>query len=303
MLGKNLIVTKDPENVKAVLSTKFADFGLGERLTAFGPLTGNGIFTSDGSHWENSRVSAPGFTAKHPCLCYQAMIRPNFARSQVAELDKLEDHIQNLISLISKDESTIDLQTLFYNLTFDTATEFLVGKSVGCQLAGAGSEADMVAKAFDYAETQIAVRLRLGRFAVLHYDRKFQHACAILHRAFDDLIDRASTELRQEKEGCKYPERYVFIKELLKVKTDREQVRAQALNVLIAGRDTTAGLLSNLFHALARNPRVWTKLQDEVSKLGGERPDYATLRGDLPYLKAVLNEGMWHETMFLAAES
>jgi hypothetical protein len=56
MLGNSLIATMDPENVKAVLSTKFADFGLGQRLTAFGPLIGKGIFTSDGSHWEHSRV-------------------------------------------------------------------------------------------------------------------------------------------------------------------------------------------------------------------------------------------------------
>ena len=56
MLGKSLLMTIDPENVKAVLSTKFEDFGLGQRLLAFGPFIGQGIFTSDGAHWERSRV-------------------------------------------------------------------------------------------------------------------------------------------------------------------------------------------------------------------------------------------------------
>lgn len=38
--------TIDPENVKAVLATNFKDFGLGQRQRAFGPLLGQGIFTT-----------------------------------------------------------------------------------------------------------------------------------------------------------------------------------------------------------------------------------------------------------------
>lgn len=59
MIGKSLIMTMDPENIKAVLSTRFNDFGLGQRLLAFGPFIGKGIFTSDGAHWEHSRVRMP----------------------------------------------------------------------------------------------------------------------------------------------------------------------------------------------------------------------------------------------------
>jgi cytochrome P450 len=221
------------------------------------------------------------------------MIRPNFARTQVAELDTLEIHIQNLISQIPEDGSTVDLQTLFYNMTFDTATEFLVGKSVGCQLAGKGTRGQLVAEAFNYAEKQMSTRLRLGRFAGLHRDAKFTRSCKLLHEVFDDLIGQARDEMRDAKENNMPDERYVFIKELLKLNTDLEQVRAEALNVLIAGRDTTAGLLSHIFHALARHPSVWAKLQAEVAQLKNQRPDYATLRGDMPYLKAILNEGTY----------
>jgi hypothetical protein len=56
-MGRSSVRTIDPENVKAVLATNFHDFGLGQRLKAFGPLLGSGIFTSDGAHWEHSRVS------------------------------------------------------------------------------------------------------------------------------------------------------------------------------------------------------------------------------------------------------
>lgn len=56
VLGRTFISTIEPENVKAILATNFKDFGLGQREEAFGPLLGKGIFTSDGAHWEHSRV-------------------------------------------------------------------------------------------------------------------------------------------------------------------------------------------------------------------------------------------------------
>ena len=56
-LGRKLWITRDPENVKAILATNFKDFGIGKRLNALGALLGQGIFTSDGTLWEHSRVS------------------------------------------------------------------------------------------------------------------------------------------------------------------------------------------------------------------------------------------------------
>lgn len=55
-LGLEVIATTEPENIKAILATSFKDFGLGGRLDAIGALLGQGIFTSDGLHWEHSRV-------------------------------------------------------------------------------------------------------------------------------------------------------------------------------------------------------------------------------------------------------
>lgn len=56
-MGRKFWVTRDPENVKAILATNFKDFGIGERFRSMGALLGQGIFTSDGGLWEHSRVS------------------------------------------------------------------------------------------------------------------------------------------------------------------------------------------------------------------------------------------------------
>ena len=39
-LGGKFIQTRDPENVKAILTTNFNDFGLGHRLDQMGPVLG-----------------------------------------------------------------------------------------------------------------------------------------------------------------------------------------------------------------------------------------------------------------------
>jgi len=61
---------------------------------------------------------------------------------------------------------------------------------------------------------------------------------------------------------------------------------------LIAGSDTTAVALSNIFYYLLSYPPVLTRLREELeSKLppGDEYPDM-TLLGQLPFLNAVINE-------------
>ncbi len=40
------INTIDIENIKTILASNFKDFGLGQRQDAFGPMLGQGIFTT-----------------------------------------------------------------------------------------------------------------------------------------------------------------------------------------------------------------------------------------------------------------
>lgn len=108
-----IIATCEPENVKTILSLKFKDYSFGNRAVAFTPLLGHGIFNADGEKWANSRH----------------MLRPNFARDQVADIEAFERHFQLMLKHIPRDGSTVDLQALFFRLTIDTATEFLFNHS------------------------------------------------------------------------------------------------------------------------------------------------------------------------------
>jgi cytochrome P450 len=130
------MTTIEPENVKTILSTKFGDYSLGRRRKeVFIPFLGHGIFSNDGASWERSRQ----------------LIRPNFTRQQVADLDMFEVHVSHLMDSIPRDGSTVDLQDLFFGLTMDSATEFLFGRSTNTLAPGLGTEsASQFVKAFVY---------------------------------------------------------------------------------------------------------------------------------------------------------
>jgi cytochrome P450 len=199
-----------------------------------------------------------------------------------------------MISKFPRDGTTFDLQPLFFNLTLDVATEFLFGQSANSISSIEGSEQHKFGKAFDFAQSGLGMRSRLGKLACLIRNKEFDHACKDVHAFVDDIVRKElekldSKDAEKAIDGDGKEERYIFLAELVKSTRDPKQLRDELLNILLAGRDTTAGLLSNTFHALVRQPRVWEKLKAEIGELKGTKPDYETLR-NLKYLKYILNE-------------
>lgn len=112
LLTYNVVLTCDAENIKSVLSHNFKSFGLPFPPKELDLLLSGGIFLKEGEAWHQSRE----------------LIRPSFARSQIADLDMLEKHVNTLIDSFPHDGSTVDLSTLFSQLTLSTAIEFLFGE-------------------------------------------------------------------------------------------------------------------------------------------------------------------------------
>lgn len=277
----DLICTIEAENVKTVLATKFKDYELpSTRKKAFHPLLGWGIFTNDGADWKHSRE----------------LLRPNFARDQVADLDNFEEHLGLMIDAIPKDgKTTVDLQELFFGLTIDTATEFLFGESTNV-LRGRNSPESRANLKFAEAwhQAQLELENKLVSSFLHRVPKEFKANIKIVHEHLDKYVQQG---LQYRKDFIRDPEkatsktgRYVFMHELVKAIDDPVRVRDEILNVLLAGRDTTASLLGNMWFTLARRPDIWAKLQREIEEtLGGKRPTFEQLK-DMKYLRAVMNE-------------
>ncbi|KAL4801770.1 cytochrome P450 [Aspergillus unguis] len=278
-LTSPIILTIEPQNVKTVLSLKFNDYSMGDRLQTFGPLLGHGIFTSDGEDWARSR----------------GMVRPNFVKDQVAHLEVFEEMMEDLFALIPEDGSTVDLQNLFFGFTIDSATEFLTGHNVHTlkkRREGIENDGLDFANAFDYALDEIAMNNRLGPLMFLNRDKKAVEARKVCKQMVDQFIEKAM-DMREKGEkgekGEKDERRYMFLYGLAQHTDDRQRIRDELMNLLLAGRDTTASLLGGLFFMLAKHPEVWAKLQEEVATLEGKPPTYAQLQG-LKYVRHCLNE-------------
>ena len=57
-------------------------------------------------------------------------MRPQFVKDRVADLEIFEKHVGKLISHINGQGREVDIADLFYRLTLDSATDYLLGKSV-----------------------------------------------------------------------------------------------------------------------------------------------------------------------------
>ncbi|KAM4063685.1 cytochrome p450 [Hirsutella rhossiliensis] len=179
--GSTMFLNK-PENVKAILSINFKDYGIGHRLETFKPLLGAGIFDSDGDHWASSR----------------ALIRPNFTRDQVADLTSFEHLIQDLFSILPRDgETVVDLQDLFFRYAIDSATEFLFGQSVG-SLKKSQSELSF-AQAFNYAQEAIITRATLGPLNMFYRDQKADKCNRICRDFAQQFVEEAVHAIESEK--------------------------------------------------------------------------------------------------------
>ena len=276
ILNKWLFMTVDPKVVQTILSLDFNSFGLGSARDFLKAFLGEGIFSTDGAAWQHSR----------------SLLRPCFVRSQVGDVELLEQHFQQLLHHIPREGSMVDLQPLFFKLTLDTSTHFLFGESTSClDVNGKNEQSLEFAKAFDRCQDVSDKNLFLIVFEdvlpeFLKQGSQFNKDVKTLHSFVDAIISRS---LLKSKKSAALSKNYVFLDELISQTTDIVKIRSELLNVLLAGRDTTAGFLSNIWFELSCHPGVCARLRHEVDALNGSLPSFTELK-DMKYLKAVLNE-------------
>lgn len=231
-------------------------------------VLGDGIFTLDGPGWQHSR----------------AMLRPQFAREQISDLGLEENHVCNLMKALPVHStgwtSPIDLQTLFFRLTLDSACEFLFGYSPDSQLAALPDsvlapkhrftdgtdlllDGELFARQFDRGQSFLAARSRLANMYYLTGGSAFRQSCADVHRFIDSFV-RIALAKPPEDQSSAPRSRYVFLDALVAHTRDPIELRSQLINILLAGRDTTASLLGWTIHLLARHPDHYAALRATI---------------------------------------
>ena len=290
LLSDKMTVTRDPQNVEAIFTTQAQDFDIGPaRLECFRPLLGLGLTTVTGEAWKHSR----------------ALLRPQFSREQISDLDLEERHIQDLMKVLDVGDNgwteKLDLQPLFSNLTHDTATELLYGQSIESQkhagrwstpnesLSKQSGEAYEFGHHLESGKSWLYERMVLGRLGWLFSSTKFYNHCKEVHKYVNNFVYARVRQGEADKTETPSKGKFVLLNELAKHTRNPVQLRNETLHVLSASWDTTSALLGWLFYFLARNPRVFDKLRNIILTDFNSGIDFRQLN-NCQYLQHCINE-------------
>lgn len=147
-ISARVILTTEPENIKAILTGQFSDYGKGEPFHRdWKEFLGDSIFVTDGEMWSRSRH----------------LIRPMFVRERIVDTEIFEKHVQHLMPLLEGQESPVpargvDVGPLFFRYTLDAATDYLLGQGTD----SLQNPKTTFAEAFRYVQSRQAEMFRLG---------------------------------------------------------------------------------------------------------------------------------------------
>jgi cytochrome P450 len=168
----------------------------------------------------------------------RALLRPAFhQQNQERAFEHIELAVEAMFEGVPEGKE-VDFQPLFFRLTLETTMFLLFGRRGDVATAAM----DRFAAAFDDAQDWLARRGRLGGLYWLIDGPGFRRSCRVVHEFIDAAIESAISKKGERGGGDE--KRYSVLGALLLETQDRKVLREQCLNILLAGRDTTACLLS-----------------------------------------------------------
>ncbi|KAL8403706.1 hypothetical protein RB594_008816 [Gaeumannomyces avenae] len=289
MLTRRIVLTADPENIKALLATQFSDYGKGEPFhREWEPFLGDSIFATDGDKWHASRQ----------------LLRPQFIKDRVSDLHCFETHMQTFFRCVANggalngedqpvDMSAVngrrlDIRDLFFRYSLDVATDFLLGKEAKSMTTHRTEFAD----AFNEVQRMQNIISRSGPLQGLVPRKSYNAGLKVVDNYIKIYIERALRLSPEElATKTKSDQGYTFLHELASFTRDPKVIRDQIMAVLLAGRDTTAATLSWTLYELGRHPECVARLRAEIEQVVGfdRTPTYADLKS-MKYLQNIMNE-------------
>eukprot|EP01006_Ploeotia_vitrea_P054635 TRINITY_DN67909_c5_g3_i6.p1 TRINITY_DN67909_c5_g3~~TRINITY_DN67909_c5_g3_i6.p1 ORF type:complete len:537 (-),score=24.93 TRINITY_DN67909_c5_g3_i6:262-1833(-) len=307
-LPEGVLITQDPALVEHVLHTKHNVWL--KNLPDLPPkhifyeLMGDGIFAinhgphsnDDGNGWRIQRKIAAG-------IFTQQNFRDYFAQTFVVTANTFKQNLEERLG--TSKEVKVNMQDLFFRYTMDSfgligfGTDFgtLSGKSNAFATAFDAAHACILP--FDQRELPFMMLANLlpwpfGKWGVhmctyLPLWRRAQVQQKIMNEYIYPLINerRKDPELMEKNDLLS-----LFIRATMEEKKNISDqfLRDIILNMIIAGRDTTACTLSWLLHCLTTNTEVMAKLVQEIDEtLQGQPPTYESIK-PMKYLHGCVYE-------------
>lgn len=265
-----------PNDVEHVLQTNQHNYRKPELFRKpVGSLVGNGLLTSEGAFWIGQRRLA----------------QPAFHRQKLASLCDLmtaaAESTAQVWKIHASKHNAIDVVDQMMRVTLKVVSLALFSTDIS---GDADRLSHAVRETFEYVSYRMNHAFALPASFPTPRNRRFIRAKRLLDEMVLGLIDdrRKSGEDKGDLLSMLLSARDEETGEGM----NNEQLRDEALTLILAGHETTGAALAWTWHLLSLNPEARIKLQDELDRvLGGRAPGLEDLER-LPYNRMVFAESM-----------
>ncbi|PIL36941.1 cytochrome P450 [Ganoderma sinense ZZ0214-1] len=277
-----MYITTDVNILKAVLATQFQDFEKGEGFRdTLKDVLGVGVFNADGEMWKFHRT----------------MTRPYFSRDRIAHFEMFDRHADVAIKAMRERFQNVRRSSSFghcvHSLKHDLPYAHNDRPSPEVAALSKGASA-LFSEAFANVQGALAMRLHTGwvwAFEEVFRGRTKGHmevVDAYLQPILEDAVRKNRSDANETE---KDDDGETLLDHLVKQTEDPTILHDETLNIMIAGRDTTAATLTFAVYLLCLYPHVFKKLRAEILEKIGPKgmPTFDDIRA-MKYLRAVINE-------------
>jgi len=271
-----LIITINPDNIKHIISDKhnFANYKRNPHKTDYyyyyysKLFFGDGIFGSDDEIWEIQRVHANPMFKKDKIV----EMTPTFVKKSKLFMDLLKK--QNL-------NNPVDMHNIYMRYTLEALGEITFGLNFEFL-----SETEFP-RWLDQVQLMLVYLITIPFYRIAKAN-EYRRILKDIDKVLYDIINKK----RKEPEGqTDIISQFMSLRDSNGKPYTDKWIRDIIFNFMIAGRDTTATLLTWTTYFLAKHPQILEKAINDVKKLNGKDPNNQNIK-ELKYLDYVFQESM-----------
>jgi cytochrome P450 len=267
-----LYMVNDHEIVRRILTDDAGQFWRGRFFDRLRPVGGNGIVISDGGFHRRQR----------------RIMQPAFSRDRIAAYSQVMHSRAEAMASTWRDGQAVRADRAIRQHAVSIVTETMFSSA----LAGAATaEVNRLLPVINETMFLRAVTPRWLDRVPYPVNRRLDAATRGLHRAIDQVIAACASgaaggdDLLSALLSSTDPDTGEGM--------DAEQVRDEAINILLAGSETPATTISWALHEISLRPEAQDRLRAEVAAAGALADP-----GGLPYARAVVLEALrLHSTL------
>ncbi|XP_018788367.1 PREDICTED: probable cytochrome P450 12e1, mitochondrial [Bactrocera latifrons] len=258
----------------------------------------HGLMTTSGEDWAKVR------TATNPVL-----MQPRNARLYLNTLLEINDEFMERIRHI-RDPVTNEMPADFHDDLNRLTLEGIVGVALNTRLGMIHKNRDSpeckqllqsIRDFFDLSE-DLEIKPSIWKIVKTPKFYKLMKTLDLLADLCNKYIDEAIKQIEMDSDGkftSEVGKENSVLEKLLRI--DRRIAVVMALDMMMAGVDTTSSTLTGILFCIAKNPDKQQKLFEELKSILPNKDSRLTIENmqNLPYLRACIKEGIRYHPLIL----